>query len=156
MRVPSVFLLGFGKSRAKMLNENNCAAPCKDDLSLEKLPKIILDLNKDTVSFTASTAKYMKKYATLPDDIKQHLLPKDGMDMLKDMEWVAAGRIKRAKIEDDSSIVYVNPWLKDYYVMVMKPEGDKTCAFYGEKIVADVIWQDKDNPGIHIIKKNYK
>ncbi len=144
MKVPPLILFGLGVSKV---------SAAKTPYKFPHCDHFMNKLANDTVSFS-SNAKYAKKYATLPDDIRQALSMHDGIDMLKDMELVAAGRIKRGKIEDSTSIVYVNPWLSDYYVMVTKPENGKTCAFYGERIVADVIWQDKDNPNIQIIKKN--
>lgn len=144
MKVPSVIL--FGLSAVKKATQKSYGPPFA---KIKYMPW----LRSDTVSFS-STAKYLKKYASLPDDVKQHLTPSDGIDMFKDMEMVAQGKIKRGKLEDDKSIVYINPWLSDYYMMVVKPDNQTTCAFYGEKIVADIIWSDKENPNMYLIKKN--
>ena len=73
--------------------------------------KIPEPLDKDTVSFT-STAQYLKKYLTLPDEIKLVLSPEDAIDMFKDMEWLAQGRIKIGMVGEGKGIeVYKNPWL---------------------------------------------
>lgn len=144
MKVPSIILFGLNKYKpaVKKLTDSPF-------LKAAYMPW----LKFDSISFS-STAKYLKKYATLPDEIKNNLTPSDGIDMLKDMEMVAKGKIKRGKLEDNKSIVYVNPWLSDYYMMITKADDDTACAFYSEKIIADIIWEDKENPNMYLIKKN--
>ena len=116
-----------------------------------RLPK---PLDKDTVSFT-STAQYLKKYLTLPDEIKMVLSPEDAIDMFKDMEWLAEGRIKRGMVgEGKGSEVYKNPWLEDYYLLILKDTGKKdTITIYSGEKIGDAIWQDNDNLAIQILKK---
>jgi len=112
-------------------------------------------LNKDTVTFTSSTAHYLKKYLTLPDEIKMVLTPEDAIDMFKDMEWLAQGKVKRNMIgEGKGSEVYKNPWLSDYYLLILKDVGDNdTITVYSGEKIGDAIWQDKDNNSIQILKK---
>ena len=108
----------------------------------------------DTVNFT-STAKYLKKYATLPDEIKKVLTPKDAVDMFKDMEMVAQGRVKRMKIgQGNSSKVYENPWLDDYYLLILKDPKEDVQTIYSKLELGDAIWFDEDNNFIQIIKKS--
>ena len=116
-----------------------------------RLPKPI---DKDTVSFT-STAQYLKKYLTLPDEIKMVLSPEDAIDMFKDMEWLAQGRIKRGMVgEGKGSEVYKNPWLEDYYLLILKDTGKKdTVTIYSGEKIGDAVWQDSDNLAIQLLKK---
>ena len=108
---------------------------------------------KDTLSFS-SNVKYIKKYNTLPDEIKKILSPKDAVDMFKDMEQVAKGTIKRNKIgQGNSSKVYENPWLKDYYLIVLSNAKTPTQIVYSKKPLGDAIWSDSENMNIQIIKK---
>ena len=111
-------------------------------------------LDKDTVSFT-STAQYLKKYLTLPDEIKMVLSPEDAIDMFKDMEWLAQGRIKRGMVgEGKGSEVYKNPWLEDYYLLILKDTGKKdTVTIYSGEKIGDAVWQDSDNLAIQLLKK---
>lgn len=111
-------------------------------------------LDKDTVSFT-STAYYLKKYLTLPDEIKMVLSPEDAIDMFKDMEWLAEGKVKRKMVgEGKGSEVYKNPWLDDYYLLILKDTGKKdTITVYSGEKIGDAIWQDKDNLAIQILKR---
>lgn len=109
--------------------------------------------SKDTISFT-STAKYLKKYNTLPDEIKKVLSPKDAVDMFKDMEQVAKGVVKRQKVgQGNTSKVYLNPWLDDYYLLVLKNANNPTQVIYSKTPLGDAIWSDSDNLNIQIIKK---
>lgn len=108
----------------------------------------------DTVSFT-SNARYFKKYSTLPDEIRAILSPQDAVDMFKDMELVAQGRIKREKIgQGANSQVYETPWLKDYYFIVLKDnEAQQPIQLiYSNKNLGNAVWQDKDGTGIQIIQ----
>ena len=116
-----------------------------------RLPKPI---DKDTVSFT-STAQYLKKYLTLPDEIKMVLSPEDAIDMFKDMEWLAQGKIKRGMVgEGKGSEVYKNPWLEDYYLLILKDTGKKdTITVYSGEKIGDAVWQDNDNLAIQLLKK---
>jgi len=142
MKVPRIGLLG------NFVMQKNYP---KNKAAGIKLPK---PLDKDTVSFT-STAQYLKKYLTLPDEIKRVLSPEDAIDMFKDMEWLAQGRVKRGMIgEGKGSEVYKNPWLEDYYLLILKDTGkrDSIIVYSGEKI-GDAIWQDNENGAIQILKK---
>ena len=119
--------------------------------SMYKIPE---PLGQDTVSFT-STAQYLKKYLTLPDEIKMVLSPEDAVDMFKDMEWLAQGRIKRGMVGEGKGVeVYKNPWLEDYYLLILKDTGKKdTITIYSGEKIGDAIWQDKDNRAIQILKR---
>ena len=143
MRVPRIGLLGnlrMPKLNKTVYNPN-----------MIRLPKPV---DKDTVSFT-STAQYLKKYLTLPDEIKMVLSPEDAIDMFKDMEWLAEGKIKRGMVgEGKGSEVYKNPWLEDYYLLILKDTGKKgTITVYSGEKIGDAIWQDNDNLAIQILKK---
>lgn len=107
----------------------------------------------DTVSFS-SISKYLKKYNTLPDEIKKVLSPKDAVDMFKDMEMVAEGIVKRKNVGlGNSSKVFLNPWLDDYYLLVLKDTKTPTKVIYSKTPLGDAVWGDKDNMNIQIIKK---
>lgn len=111
-------------------------------------------LKNDTVSFS-STAKYLKKYVTLPDEIKAVLSPKDAVDMFKDMELVANGKIKRKKVGSGySSRVHEIPWLKDYYLIVLRDADMQNQVVYSDINLGDAVWSDNDNACIQIIKKS--
>ena len=107
----------------------------------------------DRVNFTSS-AKYLKKYATLPDEIKKIVNPKDAIDMFRDMEYVASGAIKRDSIgQGDASKVYKTPWLKDYYFIVLKNKTDNNIqTIYSKYNLGDSIWADKFDSRFQIIK----
>ena len=111
-------------------------------------------METDTVSFT-STAQYLKKYLTLPDEIKMVLTPEDAIDMFKDMEWLADGQIKRGMVGEGKGVeVYKNPWLEDYYLLILKDTGKKdTITIYSGEKIGDAIWQDKDNRAIQLLRK---
>ena len=143
MKVPRVGLcVGFAMPKVNKTIYNPNAI---------SLPKA---LDKDTVSFT-STAHYLKKYLTLPDEIKMVLSPEDAIDMFKDMEWLAKGKVKGKMIgEGKGSEVYKNPWLEDYYLLILKDTGKRdTITIYSGEKIGDAIWQDEDNLGIQLLKK---
>ena len=139
MKVPPLGELGlFGIQKFKNKNQKQ---------------KIQLSYPKDTISFSSIT-HYIKKYNTLPDEIKKILSPKDAIDMFKDMEQVAKGTIKRNKIgQGNSSKVYENPWLEDYYLIVLSNIKSPTQIIYSKKPLGDAVWRDSDNTSIQIIKK---
>ena len=111
-------------------------------------------LEFDTVSFSSSTAWYLKKYNTLPDEIKKVLNPKDAIDMFKDMEMLERGVIKRRKIaQGNYSKIYENPWLDDYYVLISQSPEKTTQVVYSKQTLGECIWSDNDNNLIQIIKK---
>lgn len=145
MRVPPIGNLGafygFGVPKGKKMETGGV--------------NFIKPIEKDTISFTSS-AKYLKKYATLPDEIKAVLTPEDAIDMFRDMEWLEEGVIKRNKIgEGETSKVYRNPWLKDYYLLILTDTNNNgtITIFSGEKL-GDAIWQDKDNNSIQILRRS--
>lgn len=111
-------------------------------------------LKKDTVSFSASTAYYLKKYNTLPDEIKKILTPKDAIDMFKDMEMIQRGILKGKKVgQGNHANVYENPWLDGYYVLISKEGRSTRQTVYSRYNLGDSIWSDRDNELIQIIKK---
>ena len=110
-------------------------------------------LSKDTVSFSASTAYYLKKYKTLPDEIKKVLSPKDAIDMFKNMEFVQKGVMEGKLIgQGNYSKVYENPWLDGYYSLIVQDPKKTTQVVYSRKSLGNAIWSDKDNGLIQIIK----
>ncbi len=114
----------------------------------------IKPLKNDTISFS-SNVRYIKKYVTLPDEIKKILSPEDAIDMFKDMEWVAGGVIKRGEIgKGEHSKVYKNPWLEDYYLLILENDEDcDTITIYSGENLGDSIWRDEDNKSIQILKQ---
>ncbi len=109
-----------------------------------------LNLAKDTVSFGASTAYYLKKYNTLPDEIKAILNPKDAIDMFKDLDYMKSNfdkKQKKYKSQDNDSYVaqyYDTPWLKDYYALILSKPDDTLKG----------VWADDEN-NIQIFKKSF-
>ena len=104
----------------------------------------------DSVSFGASTAYYLKKYNTLPDEIKNILDPKDAIDMFKDLDYMKSSfdrKNKKQKTDFNDSYVaqyYDTPWLKDYYVLILsKPDN-----------TLNGVWTD-DDKNIQIFKKSF-
>ncbi len=142
MRVPPISTFGrFGVPRCTKGNQNTNLC-------------IFKPIKNDTVSCT-STAKYLKKYVTLPDEIKQVLTPSDAIDMFKDMEWLAQGRIKRGVIgEGKSAVLYDNPWLEDYYLLILKDfDNDGKISVYSDNELGYTVWQDDSNAGIQLLKR---
>jgi len=110
------------------------------------------ELKADTVSFS-SNAKYIKKYKTLPDEIKAILSPKDAIEMFKDMERIAQGKQKREKIgQGSNSKVFVTPWLEDYYVLILKEPKYTDETVYSKRYLGDSVWSDDENDKIQLIK----
>ncbi len=143
MRVPPIGTFGkFGVPKISKKASNN------DSLGLIK------PIKQDTVTF-GSTAQYLKKYVTLPDEIKRVLTPQDAIDMFRDMEWLAEGKIKRGALgEGKTSKLYDNPWLNDYYLLILKtPNTDGKIIIYSDKEIGDTIWQDSDNERIQLLRK---
>ena len=144
MKVPQINILGsFALQRAKQDTNQTSSA-----LSM------IEPLKQDTVSFS-STAKYLKKYNTLPEEIKKALKPKDAVDMFKNMEGIAGGYIKGEKIgQGNASRVYENPWLDDCYLLILQKDSTpEKHIVYSNAALGDAIWQDSDNNLIQIIRK---
>lgn len=118
------------------------------------IPSALASYNYDTVSFSASIAYYLKKYNTLPEEIKKILSPKDAIDMFKDMELVQKGVVKRTKIgQGNDSLVFENPWLKDYYSLIVQNPQKTKQIIYSRYDIGDAIWRDNDNILIQIVKK---
>ena len=111
-------------------------------------------LKKDTVSFSATISRYLKKYNTLPEEIKIVLSPKDAIDMFRDMEFIQRGIQKGRKIgQGDYSKVYENPWLEDYYILISQNPEKTTQVIYSRHELGNAIWSDKENGLVQIIKK---
>ena len=140
MKIPRINTLGyFGVFKKEV-----CPKP-KPSLS---------NLKQDTVSFCASTAYYLKKYKTLPDEIKKVLSPKDAIDMFMDMEFIQRGLTKGRKIgQGNNSRVYENPWLKDYAILISHTPEKTTHVVYSRHDLGDSVWSDRDNDAIQLIKK---
>ena len=112
-----------------------------------------LPTGKDTVSFSSSIAYYLKKYNTLPDEIKKVLKPKDAIDMFKNLEEIQKGITKGETIGcGNSSKVYLNPWLKDYYSLITQDASKTTQVIYSKMGLGDAVWSDDSNL-IQIIQK---
>lgn len=143
MRVPPIGTFGkFGVPKlSKMIPEKHSSG-------------LIKPIKQDTVTFT-STAQYLKKYITLPDEIKRVLSPQDAIDMFRDMEWLAQGRNQRCALgEGKASKLYENPWLDDYYLLIVKsPNTNGKFIIYSDKEIGDTIWQDSDDKRIQLLKK---
>ncbi|MBQ4646572.1 MAG: hypothetical protein IJB79_04415 [Candidatus Gastranaerophilales bacterium] len=112
-------------------------------------------LQKDTISFSSSIAYYLKKYNTLPDEIKRILSPKDAIDMFRNMELVQKGALKGTKIgQGNHARVYENPWLEGYYSLIIQDPKQMSQVIYSRYGLGDSIWSDKDNELIQIIKSS--
>lgn len=108
----------------------------------------------DSVSFSASIAKYLKKYNTLPEEIKRILTPKDAIDMFKNMEYIQKGKISGVKIgQGNYARVYENPWLEGYYSLIVQDPRQTSQVVYSRYTLGDAIWSDSENQLIQIIKK---
>ncbi len=158
MRIPDFNgFVGFGvrncaknslKSASDISKRFNVVIPIDDDDECH----FIKPLLKDTVSF-GSTAQYLKKYNTLPDEIKKNLSPKDAVVMFKDMERIAKGIDKGDKIgQGEDSAVYENPWLDGYYLLVLKEPTVRNPRVYSEISLGDSIWSDNNDSRIQLIK----
>ncbi|MBR3605819.1 MAG: hypothetical protein IKL52_07310 [Candidatus Gastranaerophilales bacterium] len=141
MKIPPILSLG-----TFMLQKNRNPVSGK----LTPLPP----LQNDTISFSATISRYLKKYNTLPDEIKNVLSPKDAIDMFRDMEFIQRGVQKGRKIgQGNYSQVYENPWLEDYYILISQNPEKTTQIIYSRHELGNAIWSDKDNGLIQIIKK---
>lgn len=113
----------------------------------------IKPIRNDTVSFS-STAKYLKKYLTLPDEIKKVLSPTDAIDMFQSMDWIAQGKIKEEKLgEGETSSLYSNPWLNNYYLLILKYNDDDEILIYSGDNICNTVWKDSDNCRIQLLRK---
>ena len=141
MKIPPILSLGtFSLQKNRNLVSDN------------KAP--LSPLKQDTITFSATISRYLKKYNTLPDEIKSVLSPKDAIDMFRDMEFIQRGVQKGRKIgEGNYSKVYENPWLEDYYILISQDPHKTTQVVYSRHELGNAIWSDKDNGLIQIIKK---
>ena len=139
MRVPQIGYLGsFGVHRKikKTVDE----------------PKEPLPIKNDCITFSAKS-KYIKKYATLPEEIKEILTPKDAVDMFQNMDFIVQGRIKGDLIGyGDSTRVYENPWLDGYDLLIINNPSNQDQIIYSKNILGNSVWQDRDNSNVQIIK----
>ena len=143
MRVPRIDVMGHFMLRNQ-----------KSNSKFKELPLPPLEYKTDTVTFSSSTAFYLKKYNTLPDEIKRILNPKDAIDMFRDMEMVQKGMTKRRKVaQGNQTKIYENPWLDDYYFLISQDPEKTTQIVYTRQELGNCVWSDKDNNLIQIIKK---
>ena len=143
MRVPP--MIGFNQ----FCVQNNPKTKKANGNTVSKIP---YPEPKDSVSFT-STAQYLKKYATLPDDIKAILTPKDAIDMFKDMELVANGVVAREKVgQGNMSKVYKTPWLQNYYFVILRDNDIDEQTIYSKINLGDSVWQDRDDSRIQLLQ----
>ena len=141
MRIPPIECLGHFVVQ-KNNKENN-----KKDL-------LISPFRKDTVSFSSLNAYYLKKYKTLPDEIKKILTPKDAIDMFQNMEQIQKGMTEGIKIgQGDDSSVYENPWLDGYYIMIVQTPKKQIQTVYSRYPLGDSVWEDEKDNSIQIIKR---
>ena len=114
----------------------------------------IKPLKKDTVTF-GTNARYIKRYSTLPDEIKDILSPSDAIDMFRDMEYIAKGAIKRREVGiGQNSRVYENLWIPGYFILILDDdtEDKNSITIYSKENIGNAIWQDKDDARIQILK----
>ena len=114
------------------------------------------DEPKQTVNFGALITYYLKKYNTLPPEIRKNLSPKDAIDMFREMEFVANGVVKRKSIGQGSeSKMYDNPWLKEYHFLVLNSSDD--TKLNSETIytklghLGNAVWADTDDGRIQLV-----
>ena len=141
MRIPPIECLGhFVVRKNKMAN-------LKKELPFPPV-------QKDTVSFSSSKAYYLKKYNTLPDEIKKLLTPKDAIDMFQNMEQIQKGMTEGIKIgQGDDSSVYENPWLDGYYIMIVQTPKKQIQTVYSRYPLGNSVWEDEKDNSLQIIKR---
>lgn len=126
----------------------------KNTHSLKQNPQMIKPIQKDTVTFS-SKSKYLRQYATLPQEIREKLTPQDGIDMFQNMEQIANGRTKGTKVAKGvATDVYENPWLDNYYIMISANLDDETRVIYTKTNMGDLVWEDPKDKRIQLLKKN--
>jgi len=141
MKIPPI--IGINMSHIKKTTARN--------LKTQNMPALPPRIPNDSVTFS-SNAQYIKKYATLPKEIRAVLSPADAIDMFKDMELVAQGKVKRKRIgQGNSSDVYKTPWLEDYYFVVLSDSDITSQIIYSKAYIGDAVWQDKDNKKIQLL-----
>ncbi len=141
MRVPPISNLGsFGVFKTK--NKKTVDEPTDKPLPIKY----------DSVTFSAKS-KYIRKYETLPKEIKEILSPKDAIDMFQSIDFLMQGKIKGKEIgHGDSSKVYENPWLNGYDLLIIKDPETSEQTIYSANTLGDSVWYDRDNAAIQIIK----
>jgi len=147
MRVPRI-----GGVYTPKVRKNNASLYHR---KLSDLPSGKTKVNK-LVSFGFSIAYYLKKYNTLPADIKKILNPKDAIDMFREMEFVANGIVKRNSIgQGADSKVYSNPWLKGYHFLVLNNPSDaklnSETVYSKVNHLGDAVWADADDKRIQLL-----
>ena len=148
MRVPRIGSVYTPKVRKL----NNVTGHCK---KLTDPPPSQED-DKQRVNFGASITYYLKKYNTLPPEIRKNLSPKDAIDMFREMEFVANGLAKGKTIGQGSeSKLYDNPWLKEYHFLVLNNVDDAKLS--SETIytklahMGNAVWADTDDNRIQLV-----
>ncbi len=146
MRVPRIG--GIYTPRAK----NNKVVGRYQKLTDPPVPKG----EENKVSFKSSIAYYLKKYVTLPAEIRKNLSPKDAIDMFREMEYVANGVVKMKSVGQGSeSKVYENPWLDGYYFIVLNNPKDadlaKETIYTPMNHIGDAVWRDGDDARIQLL-----
>lgn len=139
MRVPPLFAFGAGYCNKKAkLNPNR---------------GYLKPQGFDTVAFS-SIASYLRRYVTLPDEIKEQLPPKEGVDMLKYIDLVAARNGKYKNIgQGNYSKLYKNPWLKDYDLLILSDTNYDTQIIYSNERLGNSVWKDVNDSRIQLVKR---
>ena len=119
-------------------------------------PPTSSDGTEQKVNFGSSIAYYLKKYNTLPPEIRKNLSPKDAIDMFQDMEFVANGLVRGKRVGQGSkSSVYENPWLKGYYFLVLNTPKDAQLTdetiYTNVGHIGDAVWCDNDDRRIQLL-----
>lgn len=141
MRIPPIECLGH------FVVQKNKTANLKKEMPFPPI-------QKDTVSFSSSKASYLRKYNTLPDEIKKILTPKDAIDMFQNMEQIQKGMTEGIKIgQGDDSCVYENPWLDGYYIMIVQTPKKQIQTVYSRYPLGDSVWEDEKDNSLQIIKR---
>ncbi len=141
MKVPQINYLGsFGALKTKIKKT-------VDEPNDKPLP-----IGYDTVVFSAKS-KYVKKYNTLPKEIKEVLSPKDAIDMFQNIDFITKGQTKGKEIgQGDSSTVYENPWLKGYDLLILNNPKSNEQIIYSTATLGNSVWYDTENPNVQIIR----
>ena len=118
-------------------------------------PQMIKPIQNDTVSFSSyEKSKYYRLYTTLPDEVKETINPRDFIDMLQNMEFIANGKLEGLKIASaENADVYENPWSNKYYIMIVNDTDDDTRVTYTKTNIGDLIWTDREDNRIQLIKR---
>ena len=147
MRVPRI-----GSTYVPAIKKNGVVGQYKKLID----PPVPTGAEKQKINFGTSIAYYLKKYVTLPPEIRKNLSPKDAIDMFREMEYVANGVVKVQSIGQGSeSKVYENPWLDGYYFIVLNSPKDadlaKETIYTKKKHIGDAVWRDNDDARIQLL-----